>query len=594
MVSTITGIGSGFDIDGWVSSLVAVKKTSTVIPLQSKLSKLQTTNNSVSGLKSKYSALKSALQTFTRNSYGSTNDIWANTKIESSESDYVTATSSGAVSAASIDVVVKNIATATVAQSAGSLGSSDVAQSKFVDLANGQAKEGTFSLFLDDKRYEINIDKEDTLQNVIDKINSVTKADEESPSLITATLQDGILSIKPVSEDSSLVLGSTGDTSNFVSALKLYEEDGNGYKNKAEYAISKVNTSVAMADEKSGLGAITFGEEGKGTIKINGAEFTVDEKTTLNDLVAKINGNSEAHVKASYDSLTNKLILTATETGKSNIALEEENTNLLRVLKLTQGTDGNEVLAEGSQKLGENARVLINNNEVISNSNTITGESSGISNLSITVKKATTGEDNVPASAKLTIDPDYTKVKEALKTFVSNYKDVVASTKSAISTDGNMAHDSSLSSILNTIKSVTTTSSENEGVYSVLSQIGITTSSSDPSKLEINEEKLNEVLEKDFDSVKLLLSDGYTNDKDTGLFDKLLKNVDNVLDTQNGYFSSKTESLNSQIKLLNTRIDRANDLLNKYEIRVTDQFNKMDSIMSQLSAQLSTFQAYIR
>ena len=595
MTSTITGLGSGFDINSWVSSLVAAKQSTLVSPLQSKLSTLESTNSALSSLKTKYSTLQSSLQTFTRTLYDSQNDMWTNTKINSSDSNYATATSSGTIAAANVDVRVENVATATVAKSYKSLGSGeDVLNTQFTKLANNQAKEGSFSIFVDNKQYKIDIDEKDTLGDVLDKINKASKTDSNPEGLIKAELDDdGILSIKAIDDSSKVVLGSSGDTSNIVSALKLTEPDGNGYK--SAYSVSKVNTAAAMADsEASGLEKITFtGENNTGVIKVNGVEFSVDETTTLNSLISKINGNSDTHVKASYDSLTNKLVLTSTQTGKSNIALEEENTNVLNVLGLTQGTGENEKLAEGSQTLGDNAVVYINDNRVVSASNTITGESSGIANLSITVKKPTTGKDDIPSSVSLDIQPDYTKVKEALKTFVNAYNDVVSTTKSAVATDGSMAHDSSLSSVLNNIRSITTTTSENQGIYSMLSQIGISTSRTDTTQLTIDDEKLDKALSENFDSVKYLLSDGYANEADTGLFDKLLKNVNNVLDATGGYFTNKTESIDSQIKLMNSRIERANTQLSSYEKRITEQFNRMDSIMATLSSQLSTFQAYL-
>lgn len=594
MTSTITGLGSGFDINGWVSSLVSAKQSSLVSPLQSKLSTLQSTNSALSGLKTKYSSLQSALQTFTKTMYDSQSDMWTNTKINSSDSNYATATSSGAVSAASVNVVVENIATATVAKSFKSLGSGeDIANAQFTTLANNQAKAGSFSMFVDNKEYSIDIKEDFTLQDVIDEINKLGTTEENSQGVLHAELdKDGYLTINATNQSAKLILGSSGDTSNIVSALKLYDSKGNGFK--STNAISNVNSAVAMSDEKSGLGHIDFnGENGTGTIKINGIEFEIDKNTSLNGLISKINGNADAHVKASYDSLTNKMILTSTQTGKINISLEEENTNLLNVLSLTEGTGDNERLIEGSQNLGENALVYINDNKVISSSNTITGESSGIANLSITIKKPTTGKDDVPASISLDIEPDYTKVKDALKTFVNAYNDVVSSTKSAVASDGTMAHDSSLSSILNTIKSATTTTSENDGIYTMLSQIGISTSTSDPTKLSIDDTKLEKALKENFESVKLLLSDGYANDKDTGIFDKLLTNVNTVLDSTSGFFTNKTQSIDSQITLMNSRIERANTQLSKYEARVTAQFNRMDSIMSQLSTQLSTFQAYL-
>ena len=45
--------------------------------------------------------------------------------------------------------------------------------------------------------------------------------------------------------------------------------------------------------------------------------------------------------------------------------------------------------------------------------------------------------------------------------------------------------------------------------------------------------------------------------------------MNNVLDFQTGYFTTKAESLDSQIKLMDTRIERANTQLSKYEARMT-------------------------
>ena len=106
------------------------------------------------------------------------------------------------------------------------------------------------------------------------------------------------------------------------------------------------------------------------------------------------------------------------------------------------------------------------------------------------------------------------------------------------------------------------------------------------------EKQLDEALTKNFDSVKLLLSDGYTSKEDNGLFDKLLKDVSSVLDVENGYFSQKSSSLESQINSMNDRIERANTKITNYEARITKQFNSMDSTISALNSQLSSFMSY--
>ena len=608
MSSTITGLGSGFDINSWVEQLVAAKESTMLTPLQTKLTNLQNKSSAISELKTKFSTLQSSLQAFTKVIYDSSSDMWTNTTINSSNSAYATATSAGNVAAASVNLKIEQIATATSAKSINSLGmisKDNIENAKFVNLANGQAKEGSFSMFLNGKEYSIEIDESDSLKNVMDKIN------DASGGKIQASVDDsGNFSIKAykqaqdgsweVDTSANLVLGSSGDESNLASALKLHTKEGE-YGYTSSYPVSVVNTGVAMAGDESGLFGIEFYDKDgnpadSGTITINGVDFTVDKNTSLNSLISKINGNSDANVKASYDSLTNKLILTSTQTGENNISLSSDGTNLLNVLGLTEGTGEDETLAQGSQTLGQNAIVYINGNKVISTSNTITGESSGIANLSITVKKPTSDYSSNPDDDKevtLDIEPDYTKIKESLQTFVDAYNDVVETTKTLTSSDGAIGYDSSLNMILSSMRSLTSMVSENDDAFSMLAQIGISTSQSDTTKLTIDDAKLEEALSEDFNSVKLLLSDGYVSKNDTGLFDRLLVSVNAALDNENGYFTNSTNSVDSQIASMNTRIERANTRIASYEERITKQFNKMDSTISSLNSQLSALQAYL-
>jgi flagellar hook-associated protein 2 len=198
MSSTITGVGSGFDIDGWVSQLVAIKQSSTVTPLEEKLSILNTQNTAVSSLKSKYTALQSSLQAFTNIIYDSTSDMWTNTTINSSNSTYATATSTGTVGASLVELEVEQVATATVAKSAFALGSiskENIENTRFTDLANGQAKEDVFSMFLNGKVYDIEIKSDDTLKQVLDNIS------DETDGKVKATVGlDGKISIQAYKE----------------------------------------------------------------------------------------------------------------------------------------------------------------------------------------------------------------------------------------------------------------------------------------------------------------------------------------------------------------------------------------------------------
>ena len=604
MTFSITGLGSGLDINTIVSQLVAAKQQSTVTPLETKLSSLKTKSSAVSSLKTKYTNLQSALQTFTKTVYNSSSDMWNKTSVTSSNEAFATATTSGSVAAAQIELFVEQIATATTAKSIHSLGAdANVEEAKFVNLANGQAKAGTFSMFLDGMEYSIEIDEEDTLNNVIEKINTA------SEGKIQAKIEEnGTFSIKAYKEvdgeivvdtDSTLVLGSAGDKSNIATALKLHTKVDGGYE--SAYAVSGVNTSIALNDEKSGITGLRFyDEEGNetqsGKIIINGEEIEVTSDMSINSIISKINGNSATNVKASYDALTNKVILTSAQTGQSHISLASEGTNLLNILGLTQGEGENEILALGSQELGQNAIVHINGNKVISNSNTITGESSGIANLSLTVKKPTSdysGNENDVKSVIFDVSADYTDVKTALEKFVSAYNDVMSTTKSMTESGGQIGRDSSLTSIASQLRSINSSVSDNDGIYSMLAEIGITSDKNDVTKLTIDTSKLNEALSENLESVKSLLSDGYTSKEDNGLFDRMLTNLNTILDVDRGYFATQTQSVQSLINSVNKRIERANERLSNYEIRISNQFNKMDTTISNLNSQLSTFQSYI-
>ena len=213
MSTTITGVGSGFDIDSWVSQLVSAKETSLLTPLQTKLTTLQNQSTALSELKGKYSTLQSALQTFTRTIYDSTTDMWCNTKINSSNSAYATATSSGSVGSASIELQIEQVATATSAKSINSLGTiskTNIENAKFTNLANGQATAGNFTMFLNGKEYEIEIESNDTVKNVMDKIYNATDGK------IQASVDDnGNFSIKAYKEEiDSDELENTVESSN--------------------------------------------------------------------------------------------------------------------------------------------------------------------------------------------------------------------------------------------------------------------------------------------------------------------------------------------------------------------------------------------
>ena len=227
---------------------------------------------------------------------------------------------------------------------------------------------------------------------------------------------------------------------------------------------------------------------------------------------------------------------------------------------------------------------------------TITSSSSSyttaVSKGSVAMTSAYSGNSDDEATVTPDIESDYMGVIEALETFVTAYNDVISTIKSTTTTSGTIGSDSTLQSLSSTLKNILSGTVDNDGMYNLLSQIGISTSSSDISNISIDTTTLEEALSENLYSVKLLLSDGYTSKTDNGVFDKLASALTSILDSDTGYFANIEDSLESQISTMNDRITAANEKLTAYETRITEKFNKTDSALSTLSTQLSVFQSY--
>lgn len=575
-----SGLGSGLDYSSWIEQLVAARQTSSITPLETKLEELQNQSSALSTLKTTFGELQSALKTFTDIISGTDNDIWGKTNVTSSADTYVSATSTSGLATGDITVSVEQLATNTVAQGTLNPGKLITGDTKYSEVGNNQSKGGTFSFYVDNRRYEIEIDETtDTLNDIANKIN------EAAEGKVSAKINDdGTFEIS-ANNGEKISIGAFSDTSNFASIMKLTETTDTGVK--SAYVQTSFLTNKPLTSETSGLSELVT----EGTISINGVDFEIDSSTSLQDLINEINSTEEAKVSAKYDTLTNKLVFTSTETGEFNISLEAQDTNFFDVFGLTQ--DG--ALAEGSQTLGQNAILNVNGNRIVSASNTVTSETTGINGLTINALKVTdgSGEDNV-TEVTLSAQSDLSEVKEALNTFVDAYNKVTEQITSATAQDGYLEMDINLRSIKDQLRNLTSSIVSDNGAFGMLSQIGISTGeagldvSNSATTLVFDEEAFDEAWAQNSQSVKNLISSGYTGE-DTGIFDQMLAKVEDVLDPTNGMFVTKSDSVSRLISIQEDRITRAYESLDSYESQLTKQFQYMDEMISKLQQQYSSF-----
>ena len=416
----------------------------------------------------------------------------------------------------------------------------------------------------DETEYSIDVEKSDTMQSLIDKINNLKDAKLE------ATLdEDGNFLVKSTDENRKIM--SIDGTSNFkkVAELKMtssgFESDG------PIKAGTKSAFNVRLVD--SGI----FSE---GEFKINGETFNIDSTTTMNQLLNQINSNTKANVKALYNSVTGTFSLTSTESGATNIEVEEVSSNFVS----TVGLDNSDNLTTGTD-----ARFKINGEELTSTSNTVKAEDSGIYGLTLTLKKVTnnasdTSENAINGPIKVSVAQDKEKITSAVKDIVNAINDVISQTDLQTKTDGKLAYDSSLISVRNSIRNMASVSYNDIPTYKTLRQIGISTGavgtsvSSDTTKLKFDEDEFSKALEENPSEVQSLLQN---------FVEQMETQVKKVNDTTEGYFAVKTKSINKQISTLNDTIDRKKLSLKAYEENLTKKFTNMDLMISQMKSQFS-------
>ena len=572
---TFSGLASGLDTNSWVEALVSVKQI-TVTSLQSTLETIEKKQSTVSELQSAFNNLRTAVEKLTDAKYGGTMDLFANNTVTSSNEDIFTATVNQNAARLSYDIKVEKLATKTSVGSDKAVSAVANDDTKVSDLG---ITEGKLTVYVDGVKQTINISKDDTVKDLKTRFAEAgVKAEIDSNGQLNLSAQNGT---------SEILVGATNDTSNIKSMLGLTQQEDGTYKSKSSlYQVtgtSKITAENIFSDGNGGTTTIK-----KGTFTIGDAEFTIDDNTTINSLISDINNNKDAGVTAYWDSANSKLVLTSTVEGQSYVNIEAGTSNFTDVMGFTESewaADGavtKSALKTDNQQLGENAVLYINGTQVISPTNTVTSELSGLDGVTINLKGVSTEEE---PTTKLDVTQDTTKVVDALKDFVKQYNEIMTKLDELTATDADLYGDTALNSIERSMRQmITSASGYGEDVYTLLSQIGVSTAeagasiSADTTSLSIDEDKLKEVLDKDPDAVKKLL---VGNTSEAGLLTKFEEILDDALATD-GWFSTTTTTIQSEMTRYNEKITKAQTSVDNYQARLQAQFQAMENTISKM------------
>lgn len=577
-----SGLGSGLPINEWVDALVGIKKEQLDKTVK-KQEGVTAQKDALSAVKTSYSALRTILEKFTDSKLGSTTDLFSQNKVTSSNDKLISATVTALASKQNFQLSVSQLATFSRAQT--SLGEGETvsapidAETKFKDLASGTAKEGDFSIYVNNEKHTITVGPEDEVGHILDRIKIKTGLDAE--------IVDGKVKVSGQNGE-NIVIGATGDTSNFGSVMALQKGTDGSYL--STQAISRVNSKNALTGDSAG-----FSEKiQEGSFKIGDATFEIKSDTTLQSLINEINSNPKAGANASWDAVAGKMVLTSKQEGAFNINIENISGNFTDVMGLTDttynadGTVASSKLSNGSQTLGDVAKFKINGTEIISSSNTITSDISGIQGMTFNLHSVTEGTSTV----SINVEPDTSALTNALGDFVFAFNEALSKSDKSTGEDGLLRGESSLTSIRNGLRKTATAHTGDDKLMASLASIGITTGkvgiavSANTDQLVIDKDVMAKALAENPQKVKeLLLGKGGTDD--SGVLNQLKKQVDTALDPADGYFATREKSFSKEIENIGKSITSETEAMNIYKTQTENKFRSMDMMISKMKQQFA-------
>ncbi|MFE3972656.1 MULTISPECIES: flagellar hook-associated protein 2 [unclassified Peribacillus] len=341
--------------------------------------------------------------------------------------------------------------------------------------------------------------------------------------------------------------------------------------------------------------------------------LTLNENDTLESVINKINANSG--VTLFFDETSQKFSITAKNTGDVNDRPEIElggSGDFFAVLKMSSNNEG----AVGAK--GENASITYNGLDISRPSNTFQ-----INGVEITVKQKTT--DTITFSSTADVD----SILDTITQFVNKYNEIIKKVqdktgeakyrsftpltteqKKAMTEDevkmwdekaksGTLKSDSTLKSLLTTMRTSLYTSVDGITGKNNLSSLGITTTKNylEGGKLTIDEDKLRAAISEDPNAIYDMFMANGTEKSDKGLARRLRGDIESSMKVitekagKAGYVNNNF-TIGKLVDGLDKRISTFEAKLTKLESRYYNQFTAMEKAIQKANSQSSSLASY--
>ena len=391
-----------------------------------------------------------------------------------------------------------------------------------------------------------------------------------------------------------------------------YDKDATAGNTVSAAFTAKVANNFTSADISGTTKLADLGIKVGTTFSVNGKDFVVDDKSTINDFTTAI---SKMGVSASFDASHGRFYFNASKTGAANdFNLTSSDSSALEALGL----------GSGAEKVdARDAIIYYNNVKYTSDSNTLT-----VNGLTITAKAKTDSAVNIEVAAD--VDSAYNTIKNFVKSYNelidemnkyynekdAGYDALTDDEKSKLSDtqiekweekakQGLLRRDSTLQTLLSGMRTtlnqgVQVTMADGSTKTMTLASLGIVTGDyTENGKLHILGDEDDDQYSSETNTLKNLLESGSdivgqviggttsTSGVGTQMYDYLRKSMTRIEGARSTQTFYNDKTLDSEIDDYDDDIDKWDEKLQKLEDKYYDQFSKMESAMAKLQSQQS-------
>jgi flagellar hook-associated protein 2 len=396
-----------------------------------------------------------------------------------------------------------------------------------------------------------------------------------------ASLRTSALSLDTAAELRSYTAQSS-DTAKLTAAASSSAAPGSYSINVKQLASAQRSYSGGVA-EKDQTGVVGYGQL---AIRVAGGSWTtveIDQDTdTLEGVAAKING-AVSGVTASVVKVSDseyRLLVAGKQTGAAN-TIEFDLTASGKGLDDQLGLNA----AHTPEQAAQDAWLLMDGKNFYRATNQSADAIAGVTlNLSGT---------SDPSSVTVTVATDLDAVVSKVQSTINSYNSTLSFIKEQFTYSGtvkadSLMGDSAVLTVKNQLQSVIGGEVAAAGTtYNALAKIGVSTARD--GTLSLDTTTLKAALAADPDAVTDLFtySDGDVGTDNDGVTVRLVRTIDQLLQSETGIISARDEGIQDTISSIDDRIAGLERSLSTYEAGLRKQFTALETLLSSLQKQSS-------